>query len=93
MTKTAKSEFDRAAETPEVKQERLKAQAKALDDMLRTPPKAQRHLRPTGQMRRDGDTLARQQAKRQRVDIFEELDKMKDRTKSKEREKSRSRER
>lgn len=69
--------FNKAAETLEERQARLEAYGKALDESLRKPPQQQVHLTPSGQLRRGADQLAQQAVEQRRIDINEEVERIK----------------
>jgi len=91
MKNTSKPDFKGAAEAPKKKRTRLEAQAKALDEMLRTPSTRKMSLTPMGSLRRQGDGLARQAVIKRRVDVSKEIEALKTANRKKAQSKSRSR--
>ncbi|MBI1392799.1 MAG: hypothetical protein GC152_08680 [Alphaproteobacteria bacterium] len=59
------------------RQESLEAHARQIDDFLRTPSKPGVHFTPQGTMRRNGTQAAHQALTQKRVDITQELDRIK----------------
>ncbi|MFC6199195.1 hypothetical protein [Ponticaulis profundi] len=66
-----------APETYEQRQDRLQRQADAIDRQLNTPQSPQMHLRPKGAMRSDGDRIAREAMENKRVDLMQEIERIK----------------
>lgn len=66
------------SETYQSREEWLQMRADQLDQMLNTPEPPGMHLRPEGQLRQMGDEYARQQIETRKLDIEQELDRIRD---------------
>ena len=66
-----------AAETYAERQARLQKAADAIDRRLNTPETPQMHLRPTGQMRIEGDRIGREAMQERRDDLQKEIERIK----------------
>ena len=66
-----------AAKTYAERQARLQKAADAIDQRLNTPETPQMHLRPTGQMRIEGDRIGREAMKERRDDLQKEIERIK----------------
>ncbi|MAI91319.1 hypothetical protein [Ponticaulis sp.] len=66
-----------AAETYAEREARLQKAADAIDQRLNTPETPQMHLRPTGQMRIEGDRIGREAMQERRDDLQKEIERIK----------------
>ena len=64
----------KGSQTYASREEELKAHAKKIDDLLRTPKNPGVHLTPTGQVRTNGSKYAHDSLRQKRIDLSIELD-------------------